>query len=446
MKDEYDFSGGTRGKFHRPNSRMRLPYHRGSQSWLVDVALTGRWWQPEFWRDAEYLAASPWSAERVDQAFQVLIELYTEAEAKAAFGWVLERDPVERARRMERSLWRLLSLPLRPDLSPLLRLGFDLLDAELTVRSDLARRLRSDVQHEWKSARFELRCLAAFRNAGLDVVCASPNEPPKCPDFALRLQDRAVHINAQYAEEGEWAKEEQSWLWKLSMASVGRTEIAERPLSAHVRLTSRFQELQQNEAGRAYLRANIDRLAAELAAAKIRLANTPGPFPAFEIIEDLVEVKVVRPLESAGSGSTTGVPTDIRREVTRVVRGAVARGAAQLPSGEPGLVLLDPGMHAPSHLLVEEVKRWMATEGAAYANLAGVLVIAEVLVEPVASVVGCLEQIVPVWRDEAPRWIVDGPWDVLSDALSARAREALEHRARITVSDNREDLLLAAVG
>jgi hypothetical protein len=151
------------------------------------------------------------------------------------------------------------------------------------------------------------------------------------------------------------------------------------------------------------------------------------------------------PPESAGSGSTTRVPTDIRREVTRVVRGAVATGAAQLPSGEPGLVLLDPGMHAPSHLLVEEVKRWMAAEGAAYANLAGVLVIAEVLVEPVASVVGCLEQIVPVWRDEAPRWVVDGPWDVLSDALSARAREALEHRARITVSGNREDSLLAAV-
>jgi hypothetical protein len=446
MKDEYDFSGGTRGKFHRSNSQMRLPYHRGSQSWLVDVALTGRWWQPEFWREAEYLAASPWSTERVDLAFQVLTELYTEAEAKAAFGWVLERDPVERARHMERLLWRLLSLPSRPDLSPLLRLGFDLLDAELAVRSDLARRLRSDVQHEWKSARFELRCLAAFRNAGLDVVCAPPNEPPKYPVFSLRLQDGAVHINAKYAEEGEWAKEEQSWLWKLSMAGVGRTEISERLRSAHVHLTSRFQELQQNEAGRSYLRANIDRLAADLAAAKIRLASTPGPFPVFEIIEDLVEVKVMGPPESTGSGSTAGVPTDIRREVTRVVRGAVATGAAQLPSGEPGLVLLDPGMHAPSHLLVEEVTRWMAAEGAAYANLAGVLVIAEVLVEPVASVVGRLEQIVPVWRDEAPRWVVDGPWDVLSDALSARAREALEHRARITVSGDREDLLLAAVG
>jgi hypothetical protein len=258
--------------------------------------------------------------------------------------------------------------------------------------------------------------------------------------------DRAVHINAKYAEEGEWAKEEQSWLWKLSMAGVGRTEISERSINAHVRLTTRFQELQEDEAGRSYLRAHIDRLAAELAAAKLRLASAPGAFPAVELIEDLIEVTVMGPPESAGGGGTIGVPTDVRREVARVVRGAVARGAAQLPSDEPGLVLLDPGMHAPSHLLVEEVKRWMAAEGAACSNLAGVLVIAEVLVEPVASVVGRLEQIVPVWHDEAPRWVVDGPWDALSDALSARAREALEHRARIAVDGDREDALLAAVG
>lgn len=65
MKDEYDFSGAARGKFFRPGAKVKLPYHRNSQSWLVDVATTGRWWQPEFWRDPEYLAASPWPEERV---------------------------------------------------------------------------------------------------------------------------------------------------------------------------------------------------------------------------------------------------------------------------------------------------------------------------------------------------------------------------------------------
>jgi hypothetical protein len=27
MKDEYDFSGGERGKFHRPGARMNLPVY-----------------------------------------------------------------------------------------------------------------------------------------------------------------------------------------------------------------------------------------------------------------------------------------------------------------------------------------------------------------------------------------------------------------------------------
>ena len=27
MKDEYDFSGGERGKFHRPGATMRLPVY-----------------------------------------------------------------------------------------------------------------------------------------------------------------------------------------------------------------------------------------------------------------------------------------------------------------------------------------------------------------------------------------------------------------------------------
>jgi hypothetical protein len=122
------------------------------------------------------------------------------------------------------------------------------------------------------------------------------------------------------------------------------------------------------------------------------------------------------------------VPTDSRREVARVVRGAVTRGAAHLPPEDLGLVLLNPGMHAPSHVLVEEVKRWMGAEGAGYPKLVGVLVMAEVLIEPAPGVLGRIEQIVPVWRDETPSWVKDGPWQDLSDALAVRDLEALAHR------------------
>jgi hypothetical protein len=429
MKDEYDFSGGTRGKFYRPNSRVRLPYHRASQSWFDDVAVTGKWWQPEFWREPDYLAASPWSRERLEAAFGALTRLYSPNEAKAAFSWVLERDAVERSRRMDRPLWRLLACPMRPDLSALLRLGFDAVDADAIGHSQLVRRLRADVPHEFNSARFELRCLAAFRNTGIEVSYEPSSGTGKGPDFRLRLPgDRFVYVDARHAEEGAWAKEEQSWFWRLSMPQAGHLELSERPISAQVRLTEKYQELQDTCDGRSLLRANIDRIAAELAEAKLRLASSGGPFPAVEIVDGLVEVKVMGPPGDASSGSLMGVPTDSRREVARVVRGAVARGAMQIPPGDLGLVLLNPGMHAPSHLLVEEVKRWMGAEGAGYPNLVGVLVMAEVLVEPEPGVLGRLEQIVPVWRDETPGWVKDGPWQDLSDALAARDMEALARR------------------
>jgi hypothetical protein len=429
MKDEYDFTGGTRGKFYRPSSRVRLPYHRASQSWFDDVAVTGKWWQPEFWRDPEYLASSPWSEERLESAFGVLTRLYSESEAKAAFSWVLEKDTPERARRMDRQLWRLLACPMRPDLSPLLRLGFDAVDADAISHSQLVRRLRSEVPHEFNSARFELRCLAAFRNAGIDVSYGPSSSGAKNPDFQLHLPgDRLVYVDAKHAEEGTWAKEEQNWFWRLSMPQVDHLGTSARPINAHVRLTERFQELQDTEDGRSFLRANIDRIAANLADAKLRLASSQGPFPAVEIVDGLLEVKVMGPPGQASSGSLMGVPIDSRREVARVVRGAVARGAMQIPPDDLGIVLLDPGMHAPSHLLVEEVRRWMASEGASHRQLVGVLVMAEVLIEPEPGVLGRLEQIVPVWRDDTPGWVKDGPWQDLSDALAVRDMEALARR------------------
>lgn len=449
MKDEYDFSGGTRGKFFRKNARTKLPYHRGSQSWLVDVATTGKWWQPEFWREPAYRESSPWDVERVEAAFRALTKLYTEADAKAALAWVLAQDPVERAQRRAGALWKLLACPLRPDLSPLLRLGLDIVDSGLSVHSKLAHVLKSEEFPAWNSARFELRCLAAFRNAGLEILGEPSQGDDRSSDITLRIGDRAVCIDVQHAEEGEWAKEEQGWLWKLLTGLTGRTETsAERSIHAHVRLTPKFRMFQQSVEGRSYLRAHIDRLAEAIATTKIRLADHSVRFPAEELIDDLIEVKVMGPPGSAGGGgSILGVSTDARREVARVVSGAVARGAARLPSGAPGLVLLDPGMHAPSHLLVEEVKRWMAQEGAGYTDLAGVLVMAEVLVEPVPSVMGRLEQIVPVWRDDAPRWLIEGPWDALSDALSARGRDVLEYRcARASSEWPTDGLLGAAVG
>jgi len=451
MKDEYDFSGGTRGKFHRPGAQVKLPYHRGSQSWLVDVAVTGRWWQPEVWREPSYVDASPWNAERLEAAFHALTKLYDEEIGKASFGWVIEQDPDQRARGERGALWRLLTFATRPDRSALLRCGLDAVDAGLFERPELAplvRELRASSPHAWKPARFELRCLAALCNVGSEVT-SQPRVSGKEPDFLLKLGGRTIFVEAQYAEEGEWAEQEQSWLWKLSALEEAGEQDPGSNVDVQVRLTERFQELQETAEGRSYLRDNIDRITAELTTAKLRLA-TAGAFPAIERIEGIVEIEVMSPTGNAGRRVIAGATIDIRREVARVVRGAVTRGAMRLPSDEAGIVLLHPGMHAPSYILVEEVRRWMAGDGAAYSNLAGVLILTEALVEPVAGVLGRLEEFVPVWRDGAPSWVVGGPWEQLSSAVSMREREALAHRClrvgRGTDGAEGDDLLLAATG
>ena len=399
----------------------------------------------------QYVDSSPWCAERLELAFSALTKLFGEQEARAAFDWVLEQDPVERGRRERGSLWRLLTYATRPDRSALLRLGFDAVDAGLSERPELTplvHGLRAGSLHAWKPARFELRCLAALCNAGIDVTY-QPAVAGKAPDFLLKLGGKTIFIEAKYAREGEWAETEQSWLWRLTTQGEAGGQELGISTNAEVRLTERFQELQETEEGRSYLQDNIERIAAELVAAKVRLAKA-GSFPAIEVIGGLVEVKVLPPSGNASNRVAAAATIDVRREVARVVRGSVARAAMHLPSDEAGLVLLNPGMHAPSHILVEEVSRWIAGDGAVYSNLAGVLILTEALLEPVPGVLGRLEQLVPVWRADAPGWVMDGPWEELSSAFSAREREALAHRCMRSPrgAEGFEDdaLLLAATG
>lgn len=436
MKDEYDFRGGTRGRFFRPHSRVKLPYHRGSQSWLADVAATGRWWQPEFWRDAEYLAASPWSAERVESAFDALIQIYPADVAIAAFRWVITKDPSEHARYMEHPLWRLLACPWRPDLSALLRLGLDVVDADAVSNDEIVHGLRSDNATAVARARFECRCLAAFRNAGLEALSHSKHPSGRHPDLAVRIPGGTLYIDAKRSGESERIKEEQAWLWKLATA---HSDGANREIDADFTLTKRYEELQNTEEGRAFLRANIDLLAHKLASTKERLAQAGSAFPAFESVEGLVDVKVLGATSRRSGGSFLGVPTDGRREVARIVQSVITRGAAHLPPDEPGLVFLDPGTHAPSHLLVEEVRRWMAAEGAAYGDLVGVLIVVETLVEPAPGVIGRVEQLVPVWRDAIPTWITGGPWEAVSHAFALHDLEVLAHRLATATDANHTD-------
>lgn len=125
-----------------------------------------------------------------------------------------------------------------------------------------------------------------------------------------------------------------------------------------------------------------------------------------------------------------GVSTDTWREVSRIVRGLITKGATQIPHGEPGIVIVQPTFHAPLDALVAEVQRWMSAggEGADYPNLVGVLALVETWTEPRPGIIGTVDRLVPVWRQGAPSWIVDGPWEQLDLALALPDLDALAKR------------------
>lgn len=423
MKDEYDFRGAARGKFFRPGAKVKLPYHRNSQSWLIDVATTGRWWQPEFWRDPEYLAASPWPEERVEAAFQSLITIYTPDVAKAAFKWVLIRDSAARASATD-SLWRLLADPMIPELSALLRLGLDIVEGSALQNSAIVHGLQSAQPAEFSHARFLCRCLAAFRTADVETVAHPSHASGMQADLRITLPGGSLFIDVKRSGESARIKEEQAWFWKLATAHRGTGG----EVDAQITLTAKYEQLQNTEDGRAFLRANIDRIAAELSALKERLAQEGSSFPSSASIDGLVDVKVLGATRRGSGSSFLGVPTDGHREVSRIVQSAITQGATRLPPNEPGLVCLDPGTHAPSYLLVDEIHRWMTTDGAAFPHLGGVLIAVEALVEPVPGMLGRVEYLVPIWRESVETWISDGPWDRISRAFASHDLEVLAHK------------------
>ena len=70
----------------------------------------------------------------------------------------------------------------------------------------------------------------------------------------------------------------------------------------------------------------------------------------------------------------------------------------------------------------------MATNGAAFPHLAGVLIAVETLVEPEPGLLGRVEQLIPIWREPVAAWISSGPWDLVSRAFAFHDLEVLAHR------------------
>jgi hypothetical protein len=125
-----------------------------------------------------------------------------------------------------------------------------------------------------------------------------------------------------------------------------------------------------------------------------------------------------------------GVATDVGKEAQRIVRGAITRAAQQVPAGEFGATVLRAGWQVPASRIRDELERWLHSEGEGgeYKHFIGGLIVEEVFPEPLPQITGRVERITPVWRRDAPRWVLEGPWDALSHAFALRDLEVLAKR------------------
>jgi hypothetical protein len=81
-------------------------------------------------------------------------------------------------------------------------------------------------------------------------------------------------------------------------------------------------------------------------------------------------------------------------------------------------------------MIRDELARWMHAEGegAEYPQFVGGLIVEETFPEPIPQVTGRVERIAPVWRRNAPGWVINCPWADLSYAFAHRDFEALAKR------------------
>lgn len=384
-------------KVMRRDERERL-----SPAWRAAVAKTGCWHEPAYWRSASYWKGSPWGSHEVESAAEAVRRVFPARIAAA----LLHKD--------SSFLWGLVADPGAAWVSNFLSFGFDARDAEPWLHRSLLRRLRNESEHE--GARFELALLAAFRRAGVRAAyepLAATQGPS--PDFVLSLGEELA-VDAKLARDSKRTIEEREWYERITL--VRDLLVGTRPLPVRFRieLTDRFQQLQEVDAGRRWIRDNVARLENEVRRARDRLALSLT-LPEESDVEGLVRVLALHPNDPSG-GHHLGVPPDSGHEAARVVRSCLMSGASQVPTRMKGLVIVRVDWHTSLEDVAREAQRWFAQEGEAYPSLVGAVFVANGMLEG-ADVV--INDLAPVWRmTTAGPWQDPSIWRRIMGALNWR--------------------------
>lgn len=368
---------------------------RLSRQWVERVRTDGNWNAPPIWRP-EDVVASPWGRELADTALAAVLRLYDRESTRRIF-----------ATTSPNCLWHLLGISWALHVSPLFRLGVDLLTAEAWAEKNLLERLR--VASEYEGARLELAVYASLRRVGKLQPIGFRYEPLRNaggsnPDFEIEPRGLGIYLDTKKTRESARTKED--WRYFLTLTQYA-------PHGVSVALTDRFDGLQRAADGRAWINDNLDRLGSLVDAAGRRLVAA-GQFPAEQVIEDLILVRAPHRPGTAPHHGHQGTPRDEEHEAARVARGVVQNGAGQIPHDKPGVLLVDVGYYGDVRFVTHEIARWLQEEGAGYSNLVGVFVLGDIYHQG-----EFLDAFIPVWRNNAPPKIRDAQlWGQLANDMA----------------------------
>lgn len=407
---------------------------KGDEAWLALMAQTGAWDDPPYWTDPQYVAASPWSVAEVDDAFAELRRIYTRPRARAIFQRAIlqrqeqeQRQELRREQRHEPALWQVLADLLFAPHSRLVALGLDAAACgSVWNRKNLVDALIADGRG-FEGACFEVAFFAALTRALVPcthepLAVAADKKRKKGepnPDFSATI-GRELLLELKLSRESDRTRDERKWHIDIAMGTERTAGIP-----SEIKLLPAFREMQERDGG-SWMRQNFKRLLDLLEDSKERLAASAGPFPAEEVIEESIHLKVKGPRGSGPGGGTLGPPPNVEREARRIVRGLLSDGATQIPAERIGIVVIDPGWSADVGCLCAEVRRWMIEEGAAYSQVVGAAIISRRYAIDYAL---SLALLTPVWRDTAPREVRDSDaWNRIELALSHGEIRCFEFR------------------
>ena len=376
---------------------------RGTLEWIDNVRETGRWDRPRFWRHPDYQETSPWSAAEHKQAFAALRVIYPPNEVRRIFA---------RAATLP-WLAPLLMDPFRPDLSGLLSLGFDAAHARIERYPDLAHRLRGD---DYPGARLELAIVAALERQRIAYEYepfakesrrhAKRGESFPNPDLRIRIGHWVI-ADIKHMQTSERANRR---LRRFQLVQHGQPDNWQ-VIKGGIELTARYARLEQSN----YSEDRLDRLALRL---HQRARERAEEMRLLGIGSETIGGGLLR--LDLGRSDALGVPLDDPRDANRIV-GRLDEGASQIPKGEPGLVIVQPGYSDPFLLACDAAREWLAL---AKPEVIGVVLLGD---QWSAGARHAFQAPYPIWSRRAPAKVRrQHHWNRLALGLNWRWLRALE--------------------